>query len=167
MNVISLKEYAAKSNVTYEAVRQQVVRYANELGDHVIRDGKKQFLDEEAVAFLDEKRQKNPVSIIQMDKDEEIERLKQENKNLLIKVAAQADKISEMAEWKADKSLLIVQSEQQVLLLEETRQTLDVAIKEKAAVEADFKRMQEELSKVKEELENEKQKTWFQKLLKK
>ena len=87
MNVISLKEYAQNNRISYEAVRQQVVRYAEELGDHIIKDGRQQFLDEEAVAFLDGKRQKNPVVIYQASKDEEIERLENQNKDLLIEIA--------------------------------------------------------------------------------
>lgn len=87
MNVISLKEYARNNNISYEAVRQQVVRYASELEGHIIKDGRQQFLDEEAVSFLDEKRKKNPVIIYQASKDEEIERLEEENKALLIKLA--------------------------------------------------------------------------------
>ena len=118
MNVISLKDYAAQKNISYEAVRQQVVRYKDELGGHVIRDGRQQFLDEEAVAFLDAKRQKNPVAIIQQNKDEQIEALEEQVKQLLIKTAAQADKISELSEWKAENSLLIASAEQSRLALE-------------------------------------------------
>lgn len=108
MNIISLKDYAKQKNVSYEAVRQQVVRYKKDLEGHLIKDGRQQFLDEEAVAFLDAKRQKNPVAIIQQDKDETIEALKQENKNLLIKVAEQAEELRA-----ADKAV----SEVNVLLL--------------------------------------------------
>lgn len=118
MNVISLKDYAAQKNISYEAVRQQVVRYKDELAGHVIRDGRQQFLDEEAVAFLDAKRQKNPVAIIQMNKDEQIEDLRLEREQLLHKIAAQADRISELAEWKAENALLIAGAEQNRLALE-------------------------------------------------
>ena len=118
VNVISLKDYAAQKNISYEAVRQQVVRYKDELGGHVIRDGRQQFLDEEAVAFLDAERQKNPVAIIQQNKDEQIEALEEQVKQLLIKTAAQADKISELSEWKAENSLLIASAEQSRLALE-------------------------------------------------
>lgn len=58
MHVISLRDYAAQKGITYEAVRQQVVRYKDELEGHIIKDGRQQFLDEEAVSFLDAKRQK-------------------------------------------------------------------------------------------------------------
>lgn len=117
MNVISLKEYAKQNNISYEAVRQQVVRYADELGEHLIRDGRQQFLDEEAVTFLDAKRQKNPVTIIQMDKDEQIETLRQEKETLLLKVAEQATQISDLAKWKADKAVEIAEANQKQRLL--------------------------------------------------
>ena len=119
MSLMSLKDYAKKNNVTYEAVRQQVVRYAEELGNHLIKDGRQQFLDEEAVIFLDSKRQKNPVSIIQTNKDEEIEALRREKEELLIKIAVQADNIAELAQWKAEHALAIAEAGQKQLLLEE------------------------------------------------
>lgn len=185
MGLISLKDYAAMNNVTYEAVRQQVVRYGDELGDHIVKDGRQQFLDDVAVEFLDGKRQKNPVTIIQVNKDEEIERLKNENENLQKVITTQANKISEMAEWKAENALLIARAEQQTLLLEEkTKLAVATAVQEakneaeaekKAAVEEVEKTLKiklkedydKELEKIKAELEAEKKKTWLQKLLKK
>lgn len=144
MNVISLKEYAAQKNISYEAVRQQVVRYKDELAGHVIRDGRQQFLDDEAVAFLDAKRQKNPVAIIQMDKDEQIEALEEQVKQLLVKTAAQADRISELAEWKADNALLIAGAEQ-------SRLALQAAEEEKTALQRDYAQAAEALEKMREE----------------
>lgn len=93
MNVISLREYAERMGKSYEAVRQQVVRYKDELEGHIVKDGRQQFLDEEAVAFLDAKRQKNPVAIIQQSRDEELEMLRQQKEALLVKVADQGDKL--------------------------------------------------------------------------
>lgn len=121
MNVVSLKDYAAQKNISYEAVRQQVVRYKDELGSHVIRDGRQQFLDEEAVAFLDAKRQKNPVAIIQQSKDEAIEDLRKEREQLLHKIAAQADEIAKLAQWKADNAMLIAGAEQTKMLLDNSQ----------------------------------------------
>lgn len=123
---ISLKEYAAQKNISYEAVRRQVVRYKEELGDHVIRDGKQQLLDEEAVAFLDLKRQKNPVVIIQQSKEEQIEQLEEQVKQLLIKTASQADRISELAQWKADHALVIAEAAQQQLMLDDKNKEIEI-----------------------------------------
>lgn len=102
MAVISMREYAKRKNISYEAVRKQVARYREELGDHITMDGRQQFLDDEAVEFLDAKRQKNPVVIIQQGKDEQIEQLTKERDLLLAKVAAQGEQIAGLMQFKLD-----------------------------------------------------------------
>lgn len=89
--MLSLKEYATNKGVSYEAVRKQVKRYKSELEGHISRVNRTQYLDDEAVAFLDTKRQENPVILLQVDKDEEIQRLSNENKMLLLKVTELQD----------------------------------------------------------------------------
>lgn len=89
--MVSMREYAAQKGVSYEAVRKQVSRYKKELEGHITKVSRTQYLDDEAVAFLDGKRQENPVILLQMDKDEEIQRLHDENKALLLKVAELQD----------------------------------------------------------------------------
>lgn len=89
--VLSLKDYARDKGISYEAVRQQVNRYKPELSGHIQKKGRTQFLDDEAIAFLDSKRQENPIILIQADKDEEIQRLQDENKALLVKIAELQD----------------------------------------------------------------------------
>ena len=115
MNVISLKDYAKQNNISYEAVRQQVVRYKKDLESHIIRDGRQQFLDDEAVAFLDSKRQKNPVAIIQMDKDERIDALQEENKVLLQKLNIVQD---ELIKEKDKVQTLLNEQKEEIKLLE-------------------------------------------------
>lgn len=85
--MVSLKEYAKNKGVSYEAVRKQVNRYKDELKGHISKVNRTQYLDEEAVAFLDSKRAENPIIIMESGKDEEIQRLEMENKALLLKVA--------------------------------------------------------------------------------
>lgn len=85
--MVSIRDYAKTKGVSYEAVRKQVNRYKAELGEHIVKVGKKQYLDESAVAFLDERRAESPVIIIESGKDERIEQLETENKALLLKVA--------------------------------------------------------------------------------
>lgn len=89
--MVSMREYAAQKGVSYEAVRKQVNRYKKELEGHITKGSRTQYLDDEAVAFLDGKRQENPVILLQVDKDEEIQRLNDENKALLLKVAELQD----------------------------------------------------------------------------
>lgn len=85
--MVSLKEYAKNNNVSYEAVRKQVNRYKEEIKGHIFKENRTQYLDEEAVAFLDSKRAKNPVVVMESAKDDEIQRLEMENKALLMKIA--------------------------------------------------------------------------------
>lgn len=100
--MISLKEYAKQKNVSYEAIRKQVARYKDELQDHITMDGKQQFLDDEAVAFLDERRKKNPVVVYQQNKDDEIQRLREERDVHLVTIAEQAKKIAELTQFQLD-----------------------------------------------------------------
>lgn len=95
MGVMSIKDYAKARNISYEAARQQVKRYADELDGHIARQNRTQYLDDYAVELLDEHRQQNPVVIVNQDRDEEIERLRQENKALLQKVAMLQDELIE------------------------------------------------------------------------
>lgn len=85
--MVSLKEYAKNKGVSYETVRKQVNRYKDELKGHISKVNRTQYLDEEAVAFLDSKRAESPIIIMESGKDEEIQRLEMENKALLLKVA--------------------------------------------------------------------------------
>ena len=144
MVLISLRDYAEQKNISYEAVRKQVTRYKSELDGHIIMDGRQQFLDEDAVAFLDSKRQKNPVAIIQQSKNETIEMLEEQVKQLLIKTAAQADKISELSEWKAENSLLIASADQ-------TRLALEAAQEEKKILEVFIQDAKNEITALTEE----------------
>lgn len=146
MNVISLKDYAKQNNISYEAVRQQVVRYKNDLEEHIIRDGRQQFLDEEAVAFLDDKRKKNPVAIIQLDKDETIEALKREldkAKNLIIDLQAERNQLK-------DEKHVLEQENAKIALLEADNEAQKVKI---ADVE---KKASEDVQKVQYKLDEEK-----------
>lgn len=100
--MISIKDYAKQNNVTYEAVRAQVKRYEDQLSGHIVREGRQQLLDDEAVAFLDERRQKNPVVVYQQSKDEAIEALRRELEGTYKKIALQADEINTLQRFKIE-----------------------------------------------------------------
>lgn len=84
--MISIKDYADKKGVTYEAVRRQVKRYREELDGHIVTKNRTRFLDSEAETFLDERRAANPLILYEEAKDKQIENLKRENDNLKILV---------------------------------------------------------------------------------
>ena len=80
--MISIKEYAKSHGVSYEAVRSQVARYMDReadgfrLADHISKVGRTQYIDDEGVAFLDERRSRSPIVVQQEERDETIERLR-------------------------------------------------------------------------------------------
>ena len=122
--MVSLKDYAKSKKVSYEAVRKQVNRYREELGRHLIRDGKTQFLDEEGVAFLDEKRKSNPVIIMESDKDEQIEELRRVNDNLRVRVTELQDTLikslgekNDLYKELADMKQQFIDSQKEMLLI--------------------------------------------------
>ncbi len=130
--MVTIKEYAAQKRVSYEAVRKQIKRYKDELGEHLIRNGRIQYLDDEGVAFLDEKRKNNPVIIFEHDKDEQIERLKNDNDNLKALVAELQNKIIEKDEMVIKTQGLLLESNQQMLAItqksDEEKKRLDEII---------------------------------------
>ena len=89
----SIKEYAKEKQVSYEAVRKQISRYKNELKGHIQKVGRTQYLDEEAEAFLNEKRSTSPIILVQTSKDEELEELRKEKEMLLLKIAELQDQL--------------------------------------------------------------------------
>lgn len=92
--MITIKDLAKEMNVSYEAVRQQVKRYAKrELEGHVYATGKVQYLDDFAVEFLRAKRTLSPVVVSQGNSNEEIEHLQNANKKLLLEVDAAKDEV--------------------------------------------------------------------------
>lgn len=111
-DMVSIKEYAESKNVSYEAVRRQVKRYSKELNNHVQKVGRTQYLDDVAVSFLDERRQTNPVVVFEKNKDEEIERLKEENRKLLLKVTELQEQLLE------EKNKITLLQEEKIELLE-------------------------------------------------
>lgn len=155
IKLLTIKEYAKKKNITYEAVRKQIQKYKDdELKDHIIKKNKTQYLDEYAVDFLDNRRRESPVLLYQMEKDEEIETLKRERENLLIKIAAQADKIAQQADElrEADKALKDV--DQLLLSAKEDKERAEALAAQNADLSADNARKGEILSETSEALKN-------------
>ena len=113
----SIKEYAKQKQVSYEAVRKQINRYKKELGNHIQKVGRTQYLDEEAEQFLNEKRNTSPVVLVQASKDEELGELRKEKEMLLLKVAELQDQL--LKEKDQVKSL----QEEKILLLEQKNKT--------------------------------------------
>ena len=99
--MITIKGYAEKKGVSYEAIRSQIKRYEKELGDGIFKKGRTTFINEDAERFLDERRKENPVVIVQENKSEELEMLKNEKVNMLAKIA----ELQELLLAEKDKTL--------------------------------------------------------------
>lgn len=120
--MLSMQEYATKHKISYEAVRKQVKRYAKELEGHITRQNRTQYLDDFAVGFLTEKRQQNPIIIVEKAKEEELEESKRQIESLKATVMelqsqlnASKDKIMELQD---EKMGLIEERGKNQLLLE-------------------------------------------------
>lgn len=143
MGVMSIKDYARARKISYEAARQQVKRYADELAGHISRQNRTQYLDDYAVGLLDDHRQQSPIVIVNQDRDEEIERLRTENKALLQQIATLQDRL-----LTAQDSLL--DASKQAAMLE--------------AAEADRSRLEARTAALESELD-EARRPWWQKIL--
>lgn len=84
--MLSFKDYAREYGVTYEAVRQQVKRYQSELEGHIHQQGRTQYLDDVAVAFLSEHRAKPVMAVYDGASDRRIQELEQEVKDLNVEL---------------------------------------------------------------------------------
>lgn len=117
--MITIKDYAKQQGVSYEAIRKQIKRYEKDLEGHLVKQNRFLMLDDEAVRFLDTKRAENPVIIYEQNKDEALEQLRKENKNLLIQMNMVQD------EMKQVQQKLITQMQQNHLLTTEKMNYLE------------------------------------------
>ena len=124
--MVTIKEYAETHGVTIQAVYQQLKRkqYKDFLNQHIEKINGVTYLDPEAVAFLESKRENSPSVIIRTAEHEVIEQLTQENKNLLIKVA----QLQEVVIAKSEKIEQL--QEANILLLEEKQNNSNAGAEE-------------------------------------
>ena len=123
--MLTLKDYAKEAGISYEAVRRQIKRYSAELEGHIHQQGRTQYLDDDAVAFLDGHRLEKPIAVYDAGYDRQlremeqtISQLRSEKEDLCDRLARMGEKISELAEWKAEKALALADATQTKILLE-------------------------------------------------
>ena len=121
---MTIKQYAESQNVSYEAVRKQIVGYGEELKDHIVRKGRTQYLDEWAVDFLTKRRRENPVVLLSQDKDEAIESMKQQIETLRVQLMTA-------------QSELLKEKDRIIELQDEAKKTLEDRARYTALLEAD------------------------------
>lgn len=138
----TVKQYAEEKGVSHQAVYKMISTHESELRDFIFVQDRTRFLTPEAEELLDGYRKKSQIVIEREDANETIETLKKQIEMLLTENAKQANRIAELAEWKADKAVAIAGAEQQKLLLEE--RTKRVEQLESTAREAEDKLRQAE-----------------------
>lgn len=146
MGATSIKNYAKSRKITYEAARQQVKRYENELQGHIHKQNRTQYLDDYAVELLDDHRQQSPVVIVNQDRDAELEQLRADKVALLQQVASLQNELIKAR----DNEILAAK---QTVLLE--------------AAQSDRESLQErvkELEAERDEARKEAAKPWYKKL---
>lgn len=152
--MISFKEYATEHRISYEAVRKQVSRYEKELAGHIEKRNRKQYLDDYAVKFLDERRNSNVVAVLSDDIKNEAARnkeLQEENKQLLYKIAQLEEQLRD-AEKDQGKMVLI---EANIKKLEASHETISAENKELTTKVAQLEKDKEYLAKENAALEQE------------
>ena len=120
-----IKDYAKERNVSHQAVYKLIENHEIELKNYIVKQGRTRYLMPEAEKILDNYRNKSQIVIEKQDRMDEIEQLKAENKNLLLKIATQADKIAMLAEEAKNNAVLIAEANNNVKLLEDKSKELD------------------------------------------
>lgn len=122
--MITVKEFAKRQHRSVQAIYQSIDRYRLQLEGHITKVGRTSYLDDEAVAFLETKREQNPVVIYQQDKDEELERLRQNADVMKAKIAELQETVN-----KSQQDYIALQKENSRLLAlpSETAKKLAVA----------------------------------------
>lgn len=149
--MISIKDYAKENGVTYEAVRQQVKRYHQELAGHIHIQGRTQYLDDVAVAILNSHRSVNPVVVYDKGAGEDFRALQQE----LANARAETKDYWEQLKKKDETMAVLVQQNEQYRLQAASVAQLEAdnqAAKDKIAeAEKNVQKAAEELQRAEKE----------------
>lgn len=167
MKMVTLKQYADEKGISYEAVRKQTIKFADELADHIVVVDGTRYLDEEAQKFLSERRRLSPIVVkiedTQADNEErsqEIETLKTALLQMQKRVIELQDEARGALEDRIKYQLLLSDHEKQEKRLQDAENT--ISMKEKALQDEIVKRqdVERQLQDAKKEAESY-EKSWF------
>lgn len=144
---MTIKQYAESQNVTYEAVRKQIVGYREELKDHIVRKGRTQYLDEWAVEFLTKRRRENPIILLSQDKDEAIELLKSQVETLRVQLMTAQNEL-----LKEKDRIIELQDEAKKTIEDRARYT--ALLEDNKAKEEKLKEVESQISEIRKESED-------------
>ena len=78
----TIREYAKRKGVSYEAIRKQIARYREDLDGHITTKRQTKYLDDFAVSFLDDRRRDSPIIVYNQERSEEVQLLKDQVESL-------------------------------------------------------------------------------------
>lgn len=149
----TIREYAKKHHVSYEAIRSQVSRYRDQLGDHIVTKGQTKYLDDFAVEFLDNRRKDNPLVVVNSDQRETVEMLTQQLEALKNELLSTQKRVIEL---QSENQLMLADKIKYELLLEssnEKQTMIDTLRDDLKAARADADRTRDDLDAAKAERE--------------
>lgn len=118
MELITLKQFADDQGITYEAVRRQVIRHADKLKGHIVKKNRVQYLDDEAVQILKNRRRESPIVLQTIDQSAEINRLTEQVESLKALLMESQDE-----RLKAQDRIIELQSEANKMLEDRAKYT--------------------------------------------
>lgn len=92
----SIKDYAESRGVTYQSIYQMIQRHNDQLQEHLIKIGRTTYLDDYAIKYLDEKRNKQGIIIQNIENKEEITKLEKEKEELQDKITSLLEQYAEV-----------------------------------------------------------------------
>jgi hypothetical protein len=105
--VLSIREYGKTKNVSYEAIRKQIIRYDKELAGKILTRGRTKYLTDEAIQFLDAHRAINPIIEFKEREKSEHEEQKNELADLRDKYTALLEQLAMMQKEHAQERIAL------------------------------------------------------------
>lgn len=159
MEYMTIQQFAEDQHVSYEAIRQQVARFHKELDGHIVRRKQQKLLDEYAVNFLRERRRQSPAIVINQDRTETIDALKDEllkAQNMITQLQQQLDDLKDqrrnMIETETRYHMALEQLTQEKELRAQAKEQTEEARAEAAATRQALTVEREKLFEAKAEL---------------
>lgn len=141
----TIRDYARDHHVSYEAIRKQIAKYQEDLDGHVITKGKTKYIDDFAVAFLDDRRREAPVSVIQWEETEAVRSLRDQIDALKNELMT------------TQKRVIELQSENQLMIAAKTK--YDILVESSAGKDALIETLREDLKDARSAEETAKKET--------
>ena len=152
--MISFRDYAKDAGISYEAVRKKVMQYRGELEGHVHQQGRTKYLDDVAVAFLNEHRSQAPAVLYEAGRDQDLIALRKENDEL-------KDKLIKAFEAMQEQQAMLIEAKAAQLMLESAENKAEKAAQEASEARERVITLEKEKDVLQAEIEALKKRSWW------